>query len=213
MKQDEYQQFQVLWTSACDIYGKSPSDAAIGMNFRALAKYPLAQVRRALDGHLSDPDGGRFMPKPADLIRHIEGDPQSRSLLGWSDVEKAIRTVGPWQTVVFDDPAVMATIEAMGGWIELCKITEHELPFKRNEFTKRFQGYQLRPPQHYPNRLTGISEAHNVQIDPTIKQDPVLIGDPEKCKQIYLDAPGKASGPVRLSGLTDKLKLERKDAD
>jgi hypothetical protein len=213
MKQDEYQQFQVLWTSVCDVYGKSPSDAAIGMNFRALAKYPLAHVRRALDAHLSDSDGGRFMPKPADLIRHIDGDPESQSLLAWSKVEKHIRTVGPWQTVVFDDPNIMAAIEEMGGWIELCKVTEKELPFKRNEFAKRYKGYQLRPPEHYPNRLTGASEAHNARIKSDVKTDPVLIGDPELCQQIYLNAPGKSSGPVRLSQITDKLQLEQKDAD
>jgi len=213
MKQDEYGQFQVLWTRICDVYGKSPSDAAITITFRALAKYPLATIRRALDAHTSDPDGGRFMPKPADLIRHIDGDPQSQSLLAWSKVEKAIRTIGPWQTVVFDDPSVMAAIEEMGGWIDLCRVTDKELPFKRNEFTKRYQGYQLRPPEHYPNRLTGVTEATNARIDASIKTDPILIGDPEKARQVYLDAPGKSAGPVRLSDLTSKLQLEHKDGD
>ena len=213
MKSNDYQDFQVLWTSVCDVYGKTPSDAAIGMNFRALAKYPLAQVRRALDGHLSDPDSGRFMPKPADLIRHIDGDPQGQALQAWSKVEQAIGRVGPWQTVVFDDPVVMATIEDMGGWIELCKVTDKELPFRRNEFTKRYQGYQMRAPDHYPNRCIGMAEAANARLENAPKTDPVLIGDHQRCRQLYQDAPGKAPGPVRLSQVTDNLTLENKDAD
>lgn len=61
-----------------DTYGlypqsKLPSDGQVAMFFRALAAYPLAVVQRALDGHVKDPQRGRFPPLPADVIAQIEG--------------------------------------------------------------------------------------------------------------------------------------------
>lgn len=205
MERDDYPQFQALWTSTCDLYGKQPSDAAVTMAFRSLARYELADVRRALDAHVSDADGGRFMPKPADLVRHIDGDPESASLQAWSKVEDAIRRIGPWQSVVFDEPSIMAAIEEMGGWIDLCKVTDKELPFRRNEFTKRYKGYINRPPTAYPNKLKGSTEAINEAQAPGWQTDPMLVGDARKAHQLYHSAPGKAAGPVRLSQVTEEV--------
>ena len=38
----------------------------------AIAKYSLAEIKQALAAHMSDSNAGRFMPKPADIIGHIE---------------------------------------------------------------------------------------------------------------------------------------------
>lgn len=46
---------------------------AKGMFFRALAAYPLEDVRAALDAHVKDPQRGRFMPLPADVIAQLQG--------------------------------------------------------------------------------------------------------------------------------------------
>jgi hypothetical protein len=40
--------------------------------FSALSSYDMPTVREALSRHIQDPDGGRFAPKPADLIRQIQ---------------------------------------------------------------------------------------------------------------------------------------------
>lgn len=55
-----------------EIYGKALSPAAIGIYWTALQGYPLAEVQRAIERHVHDPDAGRYFPKPADLIRHLQ---------------------------------------------------------------------------------------------------------------------------------------------
>lgn len=55
-----------------EIYGKALSPAAIGVYWNALQSYPLAEVQRAIERHVQDPDAGRYFPKPADLIRHLQ---------------------------------------------------------------------------------------------------------------------------------------------
>ena len=54
-----------------EIYGKALSPAAIGIYWTALQGHPLAEVQRAIERHVQDPDAGRYFPKPADLIRHL----------------------------------------------------------------------------------------------------------------------------------------------
>lgn len=41
--------------------------------FRALAAYPLEEVRAGLDAHIRDPKRGQFLPMPADVIAQING--------------------------------------------------------------------------------------------------------------------------------------------
>jgi hypothetical protein len=53
--------------------GQVMSPTAKAMFFRAMAAYDLATVRAALDAHVKDPQRGRFMPLPADLIAQIQG--------------------------------------------------------------------------------------------------------------------------------------------
>lgn len=50
-----------------------PTAAQKAMFFRAVVHYTIAQVRGALDAHVKDPQRGRFMPVPADVVAQIEG--------------------------------------------------------------------------------------------------------------------------------------------
>lgn len=180
MIKSEYAQFAAIWTQAYEVYEKKPSDGAIDMAFAALERFDIGDIRRALTAHINDADQGRFTPKPADVVRHIDGDPKSRSLSAWTKVIGAISGCGPWPSVAFDDPIIHVVIEDMGGWIALCEITDKDEPFKRNEFATRYAGYIGRPPETYPAKLIGMSEAHNAGEHAEFVKPPMLIGDAQK---------------------------------
>jgi hypothetical protein len=55
-----------------EIYEKAVSPALLELWFNALDAYSLADVRAALHTHITDPDAGRFPPKPADVIRQLQ---------------------------------------------------------------------------------------------------------------------------------------------
>lgn len=75
MRKDDFQDFcQMLDDShALLARGQMPSPTAKAMFFRALATYPLDTVRSGFDGHVKDPQRGRFAPTPADIVAQIEG--------------------------------------------------------------------------------------------------------------------------------------------
>lgn len=64
--------FTQLLAATMAIYERQITTGLADIFFSAMAPYDLATVREALNRHVQDPDGGRFAPKPADLIRQIQ---------------------------------------------------------------------------------------------------------------------------------------------
>ena len=106
----------------------------------------------------------------------------------WSRVDKAVRRVGPYQSVVFDDAVVHRVIDEMGGWIKLCNTpSEEDYKFQGLEFSRRYRAYVIAggAGSDYPRHLIGMTEAENNtagfkrQIPP-----PVLIGTEKGCLEV-----------------------------
>jgi hypothetical protein len=98
-------------------------------------------------------------------------------MVAWSKVDKAVRQVGPYASVVFDDALIQRVLQDMGGWVLLNTKPDSEWPFVGNEFRTRYHGYRSRGEQpEYPKVLIGIAEAENVSKGRPAP-DPVLIGD------------------------------------
>lgn len=76
MREADFAPFRELLDAVCSLLSRgnyTPNATNTAMFFRALADYPLDLVRRAFDAHVKDTDRGRFVPTPADLIRHLDG--------------------------------------------------------------------------------------------------------------------------------------------
>lgn len=78
MQSTDTQQFFEIWDQCAEMYGKEVSPGAKQMAFKLLAGYPLADIKLALRQHMSDPDGGQFYPKVADVIRKIRQHSQNQ---------------------------------------------------------------------------------------------------------------------------------------
>ncbi len=53
-------------------YGKTPTGEDVADWFELLQSFPLDAVATAFKRHLVDPKAGQYLPKPADLIRHLQ---------------------------------------------------------------------------------------------------------------------------------------------
>lgn len=167
-----------------EIYGKDISEVMIGIYWNALKPYPIEDVLRAFQGHTRDTDNGQFFPKPADLLRHIEGNKDGKALLAWSKCHKAICSYGRRNSVVFDDPIIHAIVADMGGWVEFAGMTEDEIPFRAKEFEKRYRAYLLTGIQKCESVLIGMDDAQNIRAGFQKEPQPFLLGDRSKARQI-----------------------------
>src|SRR5437870_914018 len=120
MQSRDLGKFTILMAGIGELYGKNISSHLIDIYWQVLKQYELVDVQNAFQSHVQNPDCGQFFPKPADIVRFIEGSGETKALLAWAKVERAIRQLGSYQSVVFDDSLIHIVIEDMGGWVKLC---------------------------------------------------------------------------------------------
>lgn len=184
MTSTDQQPFVLLMTSIAELYGKKLSKPLLDIYWRCLEPYSLALIRTALKAHILHPDGGQFMPKPADVLRIIHGNSETQALQAWGKVLQAIRMVGSYDSVVFDDPVIHAAIMELGGWVELCHSDTKSLVFIGKQFEKIYSGYLHRKPSHYPKQLSGQIKqqvAHSGYFPKTLR----LLGDKVKALEVW----------------------------
>ena len=185
MKTQDAEQFLKLIGDVYAFYRQPFSDFAGDVWFEAMRPFELAAVSRALSRHCVNPDTGQFLPKPADVVKMLQGSSMDSALVAWSKVDKAVRSIGIWESVVFDDPIIHRVISEMGGWVQFGSKKEAEWPFVAREFENRYRGYLMRgePVECLP-KLIGLVEATN-SLNGFSSDMPRLIGDPALAQKVY----------------------------
>lgn len=182
----DIKKFQALMYGIGEYYNREISEMLMEIYWEGLKQHEYEAVSRAAQLHMKNPEGGQFFPKLGDFNRHLTGSNQDKALQAWAKVDKAVRTIGPYRSVVFDDPVIHAVIADMGGWIGLGNCSEEtEWPFRQNEFAKRYRGIMDRGGvESYLAKLTGIADMHNRTIGKQNEHETVLLGDQEKAMAI-----------------------------
>lgn len=184
MQVSDQPQFAATLSGVYAMYKSDLSDALISIWWETCKSFDFAAVSEAFTRHCMNPDNGQYLPKPADIIRLLGGTSQDGALVAWAKVDRALRSVGTYQTVVFDDPIVHAVIMDMGGWVSFGMKSEDEWPFVGKEFQNRYRGYRLQGgAREYVKSLVGLAEAQNSQ-NGMRSQPPVLIGNTPKAMQV-----------------------------
>lgn len=184
MKTADFDRFSMALTACAELYGRSVSEGAMSLWWQALERFDIEQIEKAFRLAVESPDGGQFMPKPADLIKRLEGTATDRSLLAWGKLYDAMARVGAYTSVAFDDPAIHAAVQDMGGWQKLCRTPTEELPFIQRRFTEAHRVYSERPDAPFPAVLQGETEQQNRAAGRGVAQPPVLIGNPARAKAV-----------------------------
>lgn len=161
------------------------SPTSLKLWFNAMKPFTVAAFEAALQNHILEPERGRFMPQPADLMAFLEGTSSDRGNLAWTKLETAVQRVGTYASVVFDDALIHRVVADMGGWMEFGRKTTDAWPFVKNEFVKRYRDYASRraSPDYQPV-LVGILEAGNGQTGQVHTAPPMFVGDPHLCRLV-----------------------------
>ena len=162
MQPADFDDFSGMLQVVAEYCGRALSPGVIAIYWQGLNDLDLSAVRRALNAHVQNPDNGQFMPKIADVRRMLSGTSQDAALVAWAKVDRAIRHIGTYADVAFDDALIHRVIHDMGGWIGLGQKNEDEWPFVAREFENRYRGFRMRSERpDYPRVLIGLANAHN----------------------------------------------------
>jgi hypothetical protein len=182
MNSKDVEEFSEIWTAAFVMYGKEATPMVIVLAYEALKEFEIKDISRALSSHVKDPDHGKYLVKPSDIVRILTGSKSSAAMAAWSKVYKAIIKTGGYRSVVFDDPIIHKVIDEMSSWPKICEILEKDVPFVAKDFERRYLAHINDPDLKYPKLLKGICDTVNQDIS---QEEIVFIGDAEKAKAIY----------------------------
>lgn len=205
MEDSNKKEFAAMMYAFGDVYGVEFSKVVLGLWFDALLEYDILQIAEAIRRYMRNPDDTYGKPKPNDLIRLIVGTSSDTSSLAWSKFDKALRMVGVYESVCFDDPIIHQVIRDMGGWISFGDKKEQEWPFLARDFKERYKAYKIKKDEHGGSgALMGISTADNLLLGFKVSP-PVLIGDTEKATAVL---EMKSGEQFKISTGVEQLKIE-----
>lgn len=208
MQQSDKAALAALVTDVLAYYRQPVSEFTLSVWWSACQPYTLEQIRKAMTAHATNPDGGQFAPKVADVIRILDGTHTDRAMLAWGKVHEAMSAVGAYQDVVFDDPAIHAVVEDLGGWPKLCRTDIKELGYVQKRFCDGHKAYTGRGEFAYPRRLMGDRSADDTWTAKGLEPPrPALVGDRDKAAMVFQG--GSSTGKTAIEFNDPARLLER----
>lgn len=96
--------------------------------------------------------------------------------------------------MAFDDAAIHAVVDDLGGWSKMCRTELSELSYLQHRFTESYRAYAGREVFEYPRRLTGDRSPDELYAKRGLPPPrPAVIGDVVRAREVY-----------RLGGLSGK---------
>lgn len=197
MHESEKLKFGQLLTDAMGFYKQDVSVFALSVWWQACQGFDLEQVSKAMAAHAMDPDRGQFAPKPADIVRQLSGTRTDKAMLAWGKAFDAASRVGAYSDVVFDDPAIHATIEDLGGWPKFCRTETSEVSYLQHRFSESYRAYTGRESFDYPRVLGGARSPDDVYLKRGLPAPkPVVIGDVVTARLVYRGGSNNGKTPI-----------------
>lgn len=175
-----------LVSQALKFYNQEVNEFSLDVWGQSLGRFSYEQVKHALNVYIQTSEHGRFAPKPADIVLIITGGNADVAAVAWSNVSRAIKSYGPYRTMIFSDPLIHRVIYDLGGWTTVCGTSEKDFPFLAIDFKNRYKGYMNRGViPKYPNRLVGIEENSRREYGLSWQGALEIVGDKNECLLVF----------------------------
>ena len=167
------------------VFDKPVTPQLTEIYFRALDGFTADEVEHGISKACSTL---KFFPKPVELIECItggSGNLADKAMIEACRVLEAIKSIGTYSTVCFDDAVTQAVIvQQFGGWAKFADMLEENEKWFVKDFVSGYQAFARQNVRHY-GALPGISHAQNALTGREREEKPIYIGDVEKAKAIH----------------------------
>ena len=204
MTDKDYPEFLKTMVALAEILGpKELSETMLTLYWRVLKDLPTSQFKMAVEIVAKT---AKFFPKPSEILAAVTPDMASISVMALERVLRTVDSKGTYASVAFDDPAIHAAIESMGGWTEFGRRELDE--WFRKDFAKYYEIHYKRAAvgdlEGIPPVLIGIADAENFKKSGG-NLSYTVVGSEEK----YLAWTSAAARKKELSGFRT-LQIEAK---
>ena len=202
MHSSEQASFGQMVSEVLAYYRQDCTPFTLSVWWEGCKPFSMEQVSKAMTAHATDPDRGQYAPKVADIVRILGGTSTDRSMLAWGKVYDAMGRIGAYTDVVFDDPAIHATISDMGGWPKMCRTSMDELSYLQHRFCEPYRAYSGKQVD-YPRVLNGDRSPDELYAKRGLPAPkPAVVGDVEQARLVYKGGASKALGMKILERIT-----------
>lgn len=185
MTRQDVSRFASSLTAVAALYGQELIPQVVEIYFRTLEKFTIDEVEQGISKACSS---CKFFPKPVELIDCITGGTGNladKAMVEACRVLEAIKSIGSYSTVCFDDPVTQAVIvQQFGGWAKFADLLVDSEKWFIKDFTSGYQAFARQNVRHY-GALPGISSGQNALTGRQHDEKPIYIGDVEKAKAIH----------------------------
>ena len=152
--------------------------------FKALSDLSIEDVERAT-WQVINSRGTATFPKVAEIREAIGGKLEDRAMIALTKVERALREVGAYNSIVFDDPIIHRAICSFdNGWIGVADMTMEEWTWARKDFIRLYNAFSNSgESRSVPTKLLGRIETDNQNRNQNGKFQIVYFGGKDKCLQ------------------------------
>lgn len=182
------ERFLSLLMALAGVFRVDPTEALLEGYWIGCRSMPLEAFSHACARAM---ESCEHMPRPREL-RELAGEVSTpdRAIIAWEAVRKAIRSLGAYKSVRFDDPVTNAAVRNIGGWRELCSLSAEDLEsFRRPRFEKAYRALADLPlSPEATGYLSGIHESENAGL--------AGVETPVHTVRVGLPAPPTAARPA-----------------
>lgn len=200
--------FQTTFLAMCEMYDKEVSKPLTKLYFSVIEAAGLSDEDfQSAVAHVMATHKYASLPKPAEIIECISGSPDDAAIIAIQKLESAIRSVGPYDSIAFDDPVLHVLVSgAEGGWPGLCQMTTEEWKFERMRLIKSYKAFAGRRLPDNVDHLAGICERDNGGRFPEWKPTIHYTGE-RKVKQVEhkVKEIASVSMPKECKAIVDEL--------
>lgn len=200
MQDSDAQEFATLMAGVAENFGATVSSAGMALRFQALREFDMAQVRAAANSILRSRKY-TTMPTIAEFLEYLGGGRvDDIAALEASKVFQAVRSIGAYRSVAFDDPVTQAVVQqGFGGWVKLCEeLTEENEKWLTKDFLRLYGAFS-RQGVKAVGYLCGRTELANQALGRKGEVRVALVGDRQKALAIA-QTPSEDEGTRRGIG-------------
>jgi hypothetical protein len=161
MTNQDLPKFASSLTALAVVFDKPITPQFTEIYFRILERFSIEEVERGISTACATL---KFFPKPVELVDCISGGQvalEDRAQVEATRVLTAIKRVGTYDSVAFDDPVTQAVIsQHFGGWHRFAEMREDEEKWFIKDFARAYQSF-TRAGIKQNSALPGRSEIEN----------------------------------------------------
>lgn len=153
-----------------EAFGLPITSARLEIYAEMLTDFPIDQIKRGIVHLVRTRTFAGNLPTVAELREAIANDGmplESRSALAWDKAMYAMHTIGPYESIKFDDPIINHIVIQWGGWATWGDWPSNETKWRRKEFVEQYESYaRAGGIADHDRHLIGITEAANSEAHP-----------------------------------------------